>query len=166
MVKPPTHRKSRYAPAVVTKNDLLELLEPHVPSVDPTPIEKLGYANSGIHELAIVTTNLDKFFDKVKSMGYKTQTEYVWNSGNLGRSFVRAHESWEGSRQLLDRDAADPFVAGRAPGPAGRRNTCRQHQWCQCSPEIHLAPTMLAGTILARHDLLGEAGGDWFWSLR
>jgi len=26
MVKPPIHRKSRYAPAVVTKNDLLELL--------------------------------------------------------------------------------------------------------------------------------------------
>jgi hypothetical protein len=56
--------------------------------VMPTPIEKLGYASSGIHELAIVTTTLDAFSKKVKSMGFRTQTEYVWDSGNLGRSFM------------------------------------------------------------------------------
>ena len=67
---------------------MIELLQPHVPDVKLTPIEKLGYADSGFHELGIVTTNIDAFFEKVRAMGFKTQTEYVWNSGNLGRSFL------------------------------------------------------------------------------
>jgi catechol 2,3-dioxygenase-like lactoylglutathione lyase family enzyme len=67
---------------------MMELLQPHVPDVKLTPIEKLGYADSGFHELGIVTTKIDAFFEKVRSMGYKTQTEYVWASGSLGRSFM------------------------------------------------------------------------------
>ena len=39
---------------------MMELLQPHIPDVRLTPIEKLGYADSGFHELGIATTDIDQ----------------------------------------------------------------------------------------------------------
>ena len=67
---------------------MIELLEPHVPSVAATPPDRLRYAHTGIHELGLVLEDIDGFFDKVRAAGYETQTEYVWPCANMGKTFI------------------------------------------------------------------------------
>jgi catechol 2,3-dioxygenase-like lactoylglutathione lyase family enzyme len=76
--------------AVLISKDraMIELLEPHVPSVELTPPERLLYAHTGFHELGLVLDDIDGFFNKVRAEGYRTQTEYVWPCANMGRSFI------------------------------------------------------------------------------
>jgi catechol 2,3-dioxygenase-like lactoylglutathione lyase family enzyme len=67
---------------------MIELLEPHVPTVNKTSPDRLLYADTGIRELGLVLENIDGFFKKVRAAGYRTQTEYVWPCASLGRSFI------------------------------------------------------------------------------
>lgn len=67
---------------------VIELQEPEVPAIKRTPKEHLRYAHTGIHELGLQVDDIDGFFVKVREAGYETQTEYVWQCGNLGRSFL------------------------------------------------------------------------------
>jgi catechol 2,3-dioxygenase-like lactoylglutathione lyase family enzyme len=67
---------------------MIELLQPEWPKVDATPRKKRLYRNSGIHELGLVIEGIDAFFEKVRAAGYRTQTDYVWSCGNMGRSFI------------------------------------------------------------------------------
>jgi catechol 2,3-dioxygenase-like lactoylglutathione lyase family enzyme len=67
---------------------MIELLEPHIPSVSLTPPENLRYAHTGIRELGLVLDDIDGFFNKVRAAGYETQTEYVWPCANMGKSFM------------------------------------------------------------------------------
>jgi catechol 2,3-dioxygenase-like lactoylglutathione lyase family enzyme len=76
--------------AVLISKDraMIELLEPHVPSVALTAPETLLYAHTGIHELGLVLEDIDGFFNRVRAEGYKTQTEYVWPCATMGRTFI------------------------------------------------------------------------------
>jgi catechol 2,3-dioxygenase-like lactoylglutathione lyase family enzyme len=63
----------------------MELLQPHLPGVEQTPPECLLYGHSDIREIGLVLENIDGFFEEVRAAGYKTQSEYVWSSANMGR---------------------------------------------------------------------------------
>jgi catechol 2,3-dioxygenase-like lactoylglutathione lyase family enzyme len=67
---------------------LIELQEPQVPAVELTPPRNLRYRHTGFHELGLVVDDIDAYFERVKAAGYKTQTDYVWSSATLGRSFI------------------------------------------------------------------------------
>ena len=67
---------------------LIELQECEVPTIQKTPPENLRYGHTGFHELGLVVEDIDAFFAKVRAAGYETQTEYVWQCANLGRSFL------------------------------------------------------------------------------
>lgn len=59
----------------------LELQQPENPRVRQTPREYLGYDNTGIRELALRVSNIDEWFQTIRSAGYETQTGYVWAVG-------------------------------------------------------------------------------------
>jgi catechol 2,3-dioxygenase-like lactoylglutathione lyase family enzyme len=80
--------RSKLGILVSPEGAIIELLEPQTPAVKKTPPENLGYAHSGIHELGLVTDDVDGMFRKVRALGYKTQTEYVWDSSTFGRTFL------------------------------------------------------------------------------
>jgi hypothetical protein len=67
---------------------MIELLQPHVPTVALTSPEKVLYAHTGIHELGLVLEGIDEFFSRVRAAGYKTQTEYVWPCATMGKTFI------------------------------------------------------------------------------
>ena len=67
---------------------MIELLQPELPKVEATPMEKRLYRDSGIREIAIVVDGIDAFFDKVRAAGYRTQTDYIWSCATMGRSFI------------------------------------------------------------------------------
>ena len=67
---------------------LIELQECENPQIQRTPPEHLRYAHTGFHELGLVCEDIDAFFAKVRAAGYETQTEYIWQCGNFGRSFL------------------------------------------------------------------------------
>ena len=50
--------------------------------------ENLRYGHTGFHELGLLVDDIDAFFAKVRAAGYQTQTEYVWQCANIGRSFL------------------------------------------------------------------------------
>ncbi len=91
---------------------MIELLEPHVPTVHQTSPEKLLYADSGIRELGLVLDDIDGFFQKVRAAGYRTQTDYVWPCANLGRSFIFYDR--DGNMIQIWEHAADAPAAMRA----------------------------------------------------
>ncbi|MFT4563789.1 MAG: catechol 2,3-dioxygenase-like lactoylglutathione lyase family enzyme [Gammaproteobacteria bacterium] len=67
---------------------LIELQECENPAIKRTPPENLRYGHTGFHELGLVCDDIDGFFTKVRAAGYETQTEYVWQCANIGRSFL------------------------------------------------------------------------------
>jgi catechol 2,3-dioxygenase-like lactoylglutathione lyase family enzyme len=67
---------------------LIELQECEVPAIQKTPPENLRYGHTGFHELGLLVDDIDSFFAKVRAAGYQTQTEYVWQCANIGRSFL------------------------------------------------------------------------------
>lgn len=67
---------------------MIELQQPEVPKIQKTPPENLRYGHTGIHELGLLVKDIDAWFEKVRAAGYKTQTDYVWDCANIGRSFL------------------------------------------------------------------------------
>lgn len=67
---------------------MIELQQPLVPAVHPTPPENLRYHHTGIHEVAFLVEDIDALFDKVRAAGYQTNTEYVWTWAVNGKSFL------------------------------------------------------------------------------
>ena len=67
---------------------MIELQQCEVPAIKKTPIENLRYGHTGFHELGLLVEDIDFFFDKIRSAGYETQTEYVWKCADIGRSFL------------------------------------------------------------------------------
>ena len=67
---------------------LIELQQCEKPSIQKTPPENLRYGHTGFHELGLLVTDIDGWFDKVRAAGFNTQTEYVWPCANIGRSFL------------------------------------------------------------------------------
>ena len=67
---------------------LIELQECENPGIQKTPPENLRYGHTGFHELGLLVTDIDGWFEKVRTAGFKTQTEYVWPCANIGRSFL------------------------------------------------------------------------------
>lgn len=67
---------------------LIELQQFEVPQIRLTPPERLRHSDTGIHELGLQVENIDKLFKKIRAAGYETQTDYVWTSGEIGRSFL------------------------------------------------------------------------------
>ncbi|AXL70900.1 VOC family protein [Pseudomonas aeruginosa] len=59
----------------------LELQQPENPQVQRTPREYLGYGHTGITELALRVSDIDQWFQTIRTAGYQTQTEYVWAVG-------------------------------------------------------------------------------------
>jgi catechol 2,3-dioxygenase-like lactoylglutathione lyase family enzyme len=65
-----------------------ELQECLNPAITKTPEENLRYGHTGIHELGLLVTDIDGWFEKVRAAGYRTQTDYVWQCASMGRSFL------------------------------------------------------------------------------
>lgn len=80
--------RSHMALLMSEEGALIELQQCEVPKIERTPPEKLRYGHTGFHELGLVVDDIDAFFDKVRAAGYQTQTEYVWQCANIGRSFL------------------------------------------------------------------------------
>ena len=67
---------------------MIELQECENPKVQRTPPENLRYAHTGIHELGLQVDDADYWFERVRSAGYETTSEYVWTAGDFGKSFL------------------------------------------------------------------------------
>lgn len=67
---------------------LIELQQPSVPLVQKSPSENLQYGFTGISELALQVTDIESWFKRIRDAGFRTQTEYVWDCGSIGRSFL------------------------------------------------------------------------------
>lgn len=80
--------RSRTVLLTSSGGSLLELQQPEVPKVQKTPPKNLRYGHTGITELALLVTDIDSWFKKIQEAGYKTQTDYVWDCGSIGRSFL------------------------------------------------------------------------------
>jgi len=76
--------------ALLTSPDgaMIELQQPSVPKVQKAPAENLQYGFTGISELGLMVSDIDSLFKKVRDAGFKTQTEYIWDCGSMGRSFL------------------------------------------------------------------------------
>ena len=66
---------------------MIELEEAIVPKIKKVPKEQLRYGYVGFSELAFCVTNIDEWFEKIKSAGYETQTSYVWKAAGV-KSFL------------------------------------------------------------------------------
>jgi catechol 2,3-dioxygenase-like lactoylglutathione lyase family enzyme len=66
----------------------IELQECENPAIQKTPPENLRYGHTGFHELGLLVDDIDGWFKKVRDAGYETQTEYVWQAAEMGRSFL------------------------------------------------------------------------------
>ncbi len=73
--------KSRMVMLASTTGAKLELQQPENPRVQQTPREFLGYAHTGITELALRVSGIDEWFQTIRAAGYQTQTDYVWAVG-------------------------------------------------------------------------------------
>lgn len=80
--------RSKMALLASDEGALIELQQCEVPKIQKTPPENLRYGHTGFHELGLLVTDIDGWFQKVRAAGYETQTEYVWSCANLGRSFL------------------------------------------------------------------------------
>lgn len=67
---------------------MIELQQPTVPAVQKTPRENLRYRHTGIHEVAFLVEDIEPWFDKVRSAGYETNTDYIWTWAVNGKSFL------------------------------------------------------------------------------
>tara|TARA_B100000315_G_scaffold240214_1_gene259794 strand:- start:161 stop:646 length:486 start_codon:yes stop_codon:yes gene_type:complete len=66
----------------------IELQECENPAIQKTPPENLRYGHTGFHELGLLVDDIDGWFKKVRDAGYETQTDYVWQAAEMGRSFL------------------------------------------------------------------------------
>jgi len=80
--------RSRMALLASKEGALIELQQCEVPKIQRTPPENLRYGHTGFHELGLLVDDIDTFFAKVRAAGYQTQTEYVWQCADIGRSFL------------------------------------------------------------------------------
>jgi hypothetical protein len=76
----------------------------------------------------------------VRLAGALRAVELPAHDGNVSRSLGSADERGHTVRQLLDCDAADPFVAGGTPRPAVSRASAQQSKDRHSDPKFHLAP--------------------------
>ncbi|MFD2136752.1 VOC family protein [Novosphingobium resinovorum] len=79
--------RSRMALLSSKDGAFIELQECLNPAITKTPEENLRYGHTGIHELGLLVTDIDGWFEKVRA-GYRTQTDYVWQCASMGRSFL------------------------------------------------------------------------------
>lgn len=80
--------KSKMALLSSAEGAFIELQECINPAIEKTPPQNLRYGHTGIHELGLLVDDIDMWFEKVREAGYETQTDYVWQCANLGRSFL------------------------------------------------------------------------------
>ena len=80
--------RSRMALLSSKDGAFIELQECLNPAITKTPEENLRYGHTGIHELGLLVTDIDGWFEKVRDAGYRTQTDYVWQCASMGRSFL------------------------------------------------------------------------------
>jgi catechol 2,3-dioxygenase-like lactoylglutathione lyase family enzyme len=80
--------RSKMALLASKEGALIELQQCEVPKIQRTPPENLRYGHTGFHELGLLVDDIDGFFAKVRAAGYQTQTEYVWQCADIGRSFL------------------------------------------------------------------------------
>ena len=80
--------RSKMALLSSSEGAMIELQECEVPQIKRTPPEHLRYGHTGIHELGLLVDGIDGWFNKIRDAGYETQTDYVWECANLGRSFL------------------------------------------------------------------------------
>lgn len=80
--------RSRMALMSSEQGAMIELQQPAHPAVQLTDPDKQQYRHTGIHELGLLVKDIDAWFAKIRKAGYRTQTEYVWQSANIGRSFI------------------------------------------------------------------------------
>jgi catechol 2,3-dioxygenase-like lactoylglutathione lyase family enzyme len=67
---------------------LIELQQFEMPRTERTPDAHLRHAASGLRELGLLVEDIDGWFARIRAAGYETQTDYVWSSATLGRSFI------------------------------------------------------------------------------
>lgn len=67
---------------------MLELQQAANPMTIKAPDNYLRYGATGITELALVVSDIDEFFQRVKDAGIKTQTDYIWSPEPGLRSFL------------------------------------------------------------------------------
>jgi catechol 2,3-dioxygenase-like lactoylglutathione lyase family enzyme len=67
---------------------MMEINRSIVPETRISPKADLGYDKTGIRELGLEVEDIDQWFERVRLAGYETQTEYVWEAGPFGRSFL------------------------------------------------------------------------------
>jgi len=80
--------KSRMVLIRSEEGSIIELEQPIVPKIQKVAKEYLRYGFVGISEIAFGVTNIDEWFEKIKTAGYETQTNYIWEYGGIGRSFL------------------------------------------------------------------------------
>ncbi len=80
--------RSKMALLASKEGSLIELQQCEVPKIQKTPPKNLRYGHTGFHELGLLVDDIDAFFEKVRAAGYETQTEYVWQCADIGRSFL------------------------------------------------------------------------------
>lgn len=67
---------------------MLELQQAANPMTIKAPDKYLRYGATGITELALVVSDIDEFFQRVKDAGIETQTDYIWSPVPGLRSFL------------------------------------------------------------------------------
>jgi len=94
---------------------MLEINRSIVPRMETSPHGAIDYSKTGIRELGLEVTDIDGWFDKIRAAGYRTQTDYVWNAGVFGRTFL-FHDQDHNLIQLFERSAdvqlEDQLTAG------------------------------------------------------
>lgn len=73
--------KSRMVMLASPSGAKIELQQPQTPSVQTIGRKALGYGLAGIAELAFGVTEIESWFERIRTAGYETQTEYVWSVG-------------------------------------------------------------------------------------
>lgn len=67
---------------------MLELHQPIDPPLTELPEDAFDYWHPGVLEIGLRVRNIDAWFEKIKAVGYKTTTDYIWNCGPADRSFL------------------------------------------------------------------------------
>jgi len=67
---------------------MIELMETLNPAVKQAAPETVRYGYTGFTELGLVVDDLDHWWEKIRAAGYRTQADYIWPCGQIGRSFL------------------------------------------------------------------------------
>ena len=106
--------RSRMALMMSREGALIELQQCEVPAIQKTPEENLRYGHTGFHELGLLVEDIDGWFQKIRAEGYRTQTDYVWRCGDLGRSFL-FYDQDGNMIQLWEREGDPTWIPAEAP---------------------------------------------------